>query len=309
MKRVVVILLMLAAVVGIGLVMGCSDDEKKPTGSTPGDPTDERFLMAKGIIGPGYLDQDNRLIDLSLELGSLIMLSDKSGSNHPFRPRGEKSVADSLSWEYSYSNFWHIFQVTAYLVYEFTDSMPKADTLIFAGIDSLRFGNDLGPQRYPDTSTTTLNIRAHVDADVMTEDTDVNGVKHVSYDLLADDWEMYVNGTTADSLQLSTIGEGWNCDITLRARQTVTGLYYDSAALVDDLNDCPQAGTIRVNGFIDMGCAGDSGTFDMTGNWLIVFQFDDGMVTATYDNGTNIWTVTEPCGDNARLRRYGDMDR
>jgi hypothetical protein len=300
MKRLMYYLLMAGILVGFVLAVGCSkDDDKGTTPATPGDPDDPLFLIVSDVLGDGLMSNDGAIIDLAMELSNQI--PGKAGFYNPFKPQAPNQF-DSISYTYSYSNYWHIFSL---LAIQTEWNGVSYDSMIYTGVDSLRFSNPSGPMQYPDSTTTTLAIRAHIDVEITTANTDVKISPAGAHAMISTDASytitgqpdvaLYINGTSANSLIASLVGDTIGCDITLTANQTVTNLYLDSLALGDQ-GGCPRSGTLRIVSSLDLYCEGETDTLDAQGVWTVLLTFEDGMVNVHVSNATNYWDEDEQCG-------------
>jgi hypothetical protein len=305
MKKLLLTLLAMTLIAGMVFILGCSDDdEDKGTGPVAGDTADVEFQVMSELLGDGILDHDGNILFLSIWLMDII--PGKSDGYNPFKPLAPAQDLDSLSWTYNSSNFWHIFSVTAVFIDSHGEGMG-VDTLTYIGIDSIRFVGPLGPMLYPDTTVTTIDIRAHFDVEISSENASVTISTDASFDLTEADMGIYVNGTSSDSGSIYISDEEINCEVDYTTNQTVTDLYLDYYAIMGE--GCPLGGTISVVASVDIGCVSDTMSVDITGTWWLTFTFNDGMITATYTNGQIIWTVTEPCYDGGAKKSIWGISR
>jgi hypothetical protein len=305
MKKVLLIMLALTVVVGLALIVGCSDDddEKLPTGPIAGDPDDPEFIMVNDIISNGILDNDAIL----LQLASLLALNTvKSDQTVPFKIAGPDQSLDSLDFTYSYSEFWHIFDVYARFVD--TDVNPP-DTLIYIGTDSIRFLSLEGPvQDY--ASAIGMDIVSHFDIDVIFEDGYALITTDAGFNLMATGiYTAVVSGTATDSLYLMATDADTVCEMSMTTTQTTSALELNTGDV-----DCPTGGSIVVDAGVEISCTADTASMDYSSSWHVVVTFGEGQVTLTYTSGNTIWTVTEPCntknsisGIAGAVRRVGEQ--
>jgi len=293
MKRLFLILAAVVMVGGLMCIVGCSDDDK-PTGPTPGNPNNSEFLLMKDLMGEGYTSLDGNIIDLSLEI--MDSIPDKSPSYNPFKPMAGASLFDSVVLSYTYSDFWHVFSLTA-VMYNEGDDPLLVDTFTFQGVDSLRFWNGSGLMKYPDTTTTTVNIRAHVTMDITGQNGQAGTESDAFYDLTGGPHVgMYINGAASHFMYLSATTDTSSLHAEIDAGHTATNIYFDSTALAND--DCPVSGRLAAVASIDLDYVSPSDTVMIAGGWSVLFVYHDGEVTITYTHGTNYWVVTEPCSDD-----------
>jgi len=289
MKRFLLFAGILLLILGFAFIVGCSDDDDDNgvTGPTPGDPNDPEFIMASDIIGEGFLDHDNTILELSFFLVDYI--PGKSIPGWLTKPTAVEQYLDSLDYTYSYSNYWHVFTVYARLI-DFGDL--DNDTLIYTGVDSLRFGNPEGYMQYPDPTTTTLDIRAHFDAEFDMNDAYAVISSDVAFTVTGSpEEEIVINGTSADTLDGYFQNADTTCDMYMTSNQTATNLTIDP----DAMYDCPSSGTLDVNATLDISCMADTASMEFSSAWTITFTFNDGTITIRYVSGGNVWTITEQC--------------
>lgn len=290
MKKIILTLLAISLIAGLVFIVGCSDDdEEKITGPTPGDPNDPEFQMVSGLIGEGFVEHDQTILELSLMLMQMIPAPVKHGGENAFKSAGIAQVVDSLDYSYSYSEFWHIFTVYARLI----DAQAEfTDTLIYTGIDSMKFSNAAGPVADPNLAT-AMSIRAHFDAEIVAVDGVVLVSSDASFDITVVFMEgLLINGTSADAVDAYFQNADTTCEVSMTSTQIATGIAMPYAPETD----CPAAGTINVAATLDISCMADTAQFvDVSGAWTVGFIFDGATMTINYSNGSNYWTVTEEC--------------
>jgi hypothetical protein len=295
MKKLLLMLLALALAIGLIVVIGCSDDDDEtPAGPTVGDPNDPEFMIASEMLGEDFIEHDFTILTLSILLTDYIPAPGKSGKKTPFRVTGITQVPDSLSYEYSYSDYWHIFAVYA----RFVEPQGETnDTLIYTGTDSLRFGNASGPMPYPDETTTAFDIRAHLDAAISTEGGYIEVASHASFDMAVAIFQPFViNGTSSDTVEAYFETVDTACVVAMTSNQTATNLTISPYG-----DECPTAGTLNVAATLDIDClVGDPGTpLVFSSAWNVLFTFSGTTITITYTNGNTVWTVTAMCDGSA----------
>jgi hypothetical protein len=266
-------------------LIGCS--EEKTTEPRPGDPSDPDFQMISDFVNEDFVEHDLDLLSIALALVDSI----------PDLPAGKIAPALALSapdvvfsqLSYSYSDYWHIFELTAIVAEE-------PDSLYVAGIDSLRFNGAAGPMQYPDSTTTSINVRCHVDAEFTGEGAEVHVSNDAAFILTGeyDSDEFTLNGNSADSIMIAAEGEGTICEGCMATNQTINNVYFDSLTLYED--GCPPNGSVNVLASLDMSCANDSASFDVDANWTVIYTFNGENITMSYNNGLSTWVVTVPCG-------------
>jgi hypothetical protein len=295
MKRFLLFAGMLSLIIGFAFLVGCSDDDDDngTTGPVPGDPNDPQFQIASDIIGEGFLEHDNTILTLSLLLS--LDVPQKSSPDWLAKPAAVAQFPDSLDYSYSYSNFWHVF--TVYARYIETE-MEVSDTLIYTGIDSLRFTFLGTPVESPDLAT-GMDIRAHFDADLSMSNGNALITTDASFGLTATpDTTLLLNGTSADTFDGYFQEADTACEVYMTSNQTATNVNIDLA-----FPECPLGGTINVNASLDVACMADTVPVEFSGAWTVLFVFNNGTsITVTYTSGNNYWTETIPCETAVKKR-------
>lgn len=294
MKRLILMLLAMGLAIGLIVVVGCSDDEEqKPAGPTVGDPNDPEFQMASEFIGQDFIEHDFTLAMIAIQLIDSIPVPRQSekGGESPFKATGIAQDIDSLAFEYSYSEYWHIFNLYLRLVEPQGD---YTDTLIYAGIDSLRFSDDTGYVQYFEAGN-SIEIRAHVDGLISTLDGYVEIMSDAAFDVdFLTALTIMIGGTSADSVDAYFEDADTSCAVSMTSNQTATGLTINLLS-----NDCPSAGTINVAATLDIDCLLGETPMQFSSAWNVLFAFSGTTITVTYTNGNTIWTITEQCGGSA----------
>lgn len=287
MKRFPVFLLAAVLVIGPAIIIGCSDDdEDQITGPTPGDPNDPEFLMVSDILGEGFLDHDYNILGLSLLMMEYV--PSKGSGKNPFKYDKAAQYIDSLDYTYSYSDFWHTFTLYVRMV---EGDLIASDTIIYTGVDSMRFRNPLGPVADPD-SATMLDVHAHLDAELLMMDGYSVLSSHVQYVVTAVSMQgLVIDGTSSDTLDGYFSEADTACTVSMTTSQTAADVLINPYSAYD----CPMSGIISVGAALDIGCVADTASWDFSGSWTARFVFNDGQITATYTSGNNVWTVTIPC--------------
>ena len=296
MKRILMVLVAMLALLAFAWFAGCSDDDDDgggATGPTPGSPDDPQYQMVSDMIGEGFLDHDERILELGLNM--MFLVPDKTDGNGLLKSMQPAQGPDSLSttYEYSEADFWHIFNIYArYVEVDFETS----DTLIYTGIDSLRFSNPLGYVRDPD-SATGMETHAHFDVELYASGANAMIVSDASYTVTGvENVGLVISGIASDSLDGTFMDADTTCSVILTTDQTATDLVYDLFATYD----CPSSGDINIGAHFDVACVMDTSLFSFENNWTVRFIFNGSDITVTYNNGTNIWTDTLDCSPIAR---------
>lgn len=296
MKRFFIsgILIMLGA--GLIFMLSCGDDDTTSSDLKQGDPNDPAFQIVSALTGEGNFEFNLNLLEISFDLIERQFPVIKRASK---RTVSDQGGLDSLKYSYSTSGYWHIFACTAYVTDE------DMTYYYFEGIDSLRFADDEGYVYHPVLDeATSMNMRAHFAVTI--EGADVQGHIHshgaLDLDGSVDTEDFTVNGQSADSVELLITEDTASCIFAMYLNQTVTDVFID--AVVQNGEGCPLSGSINLNFSITAECegVGDVDALGVEGAWAARFIFSQGSMTATYENATTRWTVTEPCRDSGAAR-------
>ena len=292
MKKVVLVTLMLLLVAAAFLIPGCSSTSTEPTF---GDTNSVEFQIVQNVVAENSLEGVSKIVDISWELFDSIPGVNSSPKNYSGRAALSDDILVVDSFNYSYTNGWHIF---AFWVWA-ADTVTH-DTVNVTGIDSLQALNGAVPMQIPDTSMDDLYIRAHYD--VVLRNTNIVGSSDHSVNLGNIDWTGFtpivIDGNVTENLQ-GTVSDSqlvvdFDFTNTLNANGIVANLGSES---------CPSSGTLSLNSAIDIsavrtiGAAVDS--LSIQGNWAISAAFNNSSVTVTYYDGTTYWQTTETCGEPA----------
>ncbi len=291
MKRILFLGGFLLAMIVLVSFVGCEEDEDDVTG---GVVDTARFELVSEMFGEGIFSYDQGLLDIAFNL--IDSIPEPTRSPHPF-VAGSSDIDSLVIATYEYSDFWHIFTLTATMI-EWYDEY-EADTFYFEGIDSLRFGDGTEYMQYPNSTTTELDIRCHFAASIASgPEFGVSMGSHASLDLTGEyEGDFTVNGNTSDTIAIYISEELDTCAIGATMSQTFTDLLFDSLAQYEE--SCPPSGSIVLNLGLTVECTSGGEVLDslnIDGNWQISFVFSNRYVTGTYNDGTSSWSYTGYCG-------------
>ncbi len=275
-------ILSLAAV----FMFSCSDDS--PT-KAEGDLDDPEFEFMDDIFNAALTGAAEFSLELSMEL------SDSAASIGEIRkPRfntfkAGKSEIEIVELEYTYNNFWHIYEVD---VRYYDDDM--ADSIVFSGIDSLRFMSEGDPVQYPDELTDELQSRLHLNFGAYSDDESyLELAHHTHFDVfvaVSESVFLQVDGEAADSLEVYyNDGDSIVCDVAVNGSMDYNNIGYGLGM------ECPIAGSAAASVSVDMECESESENFNVNGTWTANWGFDDGDISVRVESGDTRWEYTDEC--------------
>lgn len=294
MKQLLICSLLVTAL--LGFAIGCSNNND-PAGSNliQGDTASGEFQLIDDLLGEVSMEAMGLAIDLSFEF--LDSIPGSQGVRRHDAPRlssGEAFVI--LSYQYNYtSDGWHVFTFTGY---EADSSM--GDTIDIAGTDSIQVLKNNMVMQIPDSTADEIRIRN--DFDISSRSGWISATNAYSIDVMgdfADSTAMVTfSGNGLETLDMTFADTSATCTFSISNSVSINNI----VAPMDD-GDCPTSGTITMVSTVNASCTtlagSQTGTVDVSGTWTVTGTFKDGNVTATYSNGTTVWTVTEPCDSNA----------
>jgi hypothetical protein len=299
------LLLGMAILLGIGLILvsSCGDDDETtgPQQKQTGDPNDPMFLIVDDFAGEAGTILNMQL--LAISFGLIDEYIDTSGAAGKLAGFTSPAYEEIIVVNYDTSDYWHIFECSAQ-VYD------DGDYYYYGGIDSLRFGSDTGYMYIPDTATVnSLNIRAHFNIDLETYGFTADLSNHAGLDLTGEfEGDFTANGYSTDSMNMyftvvDTADDTIDCEFAMTFNQELTNILIDEVVMADE--GCPLTGRLDLGFTIDLACEGTTvlDTLNFGGAWVASFVFNNGVVTATYENATTRWTYTEECRDGVAVKQ------
>ncbi len=287
--------LAVVAAVGTALVFfaGCGDDKgTEPHKKTAGDTLNPIFVAAgEGLGGMGELVP--QLLIASLEFAFVVFqgAGQAPRGKRSFEVVGRKSAADSLYYEYhSGSSYWYFY-------YRSSDTEYYGDVITYYEVrtyeDSIQFWHGAEPVQWPDSALLT-QIKAG--GSVMLRNSE--GVELSMVQALVLSGEVAALGDVVISGTGRVVGEAYTetsvCRYSIDMTHAVTGVQLNLAE-IDQEGTCPDAGTVRHTGSLDIECTGDT-TFSFSDRWTVTQTFSGDTEKTTFENSTTIWTVVEACG-------------
>jgi len=289
MKRLSLLTLTLFVAAGLALIAGCSSSN--PADDEFGDTNAVEFQLVQAFVGETSTDGVDRTLEVSFELFDSIPGVSPSPKSFNQRAASDEDVFVVDSFNYSYTNGWHIF---AFWVWA-ADTVA-GDTVDVSGLDSLQARDNGTPMQVPDSTMDELYIRCHWD--VALRNSNVAGSADNSINIINIDWNdvnpANINGAVTENLS-GTVSDS----------QIVVDFSFSNSLIADDIvfnlatGDCPTAGTLDLNSAIDISAVRTIGasedTVNINGNWEITAAFSGNDVTVTYYDGTTYWQTTETC--------------
>lgn len=270
---------MAAALVLAGLFIGCSDDEKAPTG-TVGSLTDPEFIAVQEIID-AVIDSTVANVGGAISSEGRIPADDSTIVTVFYGPNIPADIV--IDANYEYANGWHVLTLTT-----------TSDDFDAAYQDSIRFADATGTPMEDVVNPTTINFRRHWS--YTPSDTTVTNVSFVGaaeLDLADVDSNLgTLNGErslTVNSKVVTADSTVWR-DVVFDAQ--LSDIEFSISA-IPQLSGCPQGGQILAT--LDMSRQKDSQAPVAT-SWGVTANFDAGEVDITVTQGTTTWTYsTEIC--------------
>jgi hypothetical protein len=289
MKRL--FLIGLAIILGAGLVFltGCEDEEETtgPTQKATGELDDPVYMFVSEIAGNPNIEIDLNLVEISFGL-----LTDHFGTPKAGKISAGPEPGTIQEWVYiahDSSDFWHIFECTVSVTYD------DGREFLFGGVDSIRAGyNSTFTWDYNPATTTSLNIRAHLNYDVVA---DVDTGKYVYHAALDLTWPNQTDFECSGSVTLCgyMYYSGDSCRVDMCFWETITDVYMDATAQA--YAGCPISGQQSFDFALDKDCQGTShiDSLNFKGDWAMSFIYADSSMTITHENATTRWTRIEDC--------------
>ncbi len=281
-------------------------------GGNMNNPTDTTFVS--DMLEDGALvDVVFRSVDLSIALLDSVPagVSRKPGENYALQGNGEPLFVILSPGVYTYNptTNWHIFNGFQVLV---IDTFFN-DTTTVNGTDSVKIFINGTPVQNVSVldSLDGISTRAHVTW--ANNSGGENGAMDHSVDVTAVfpgvDTIVTINATTHDSISVNDIGMGMStgCSSSISLDQTITGLQMN---VTSASNDCPMAGSLVATANIDAFCIRQTqfgeDTLQFNGSVAISALVNmDQSVTFNYDDGTTVWSTTQPCIPSGVARYSG----
>jgi len=289
MKRLILISLALLVFAGLALITGCNSKGTPPV--EYGNVNDPEFQLVSDFVFQEALDGVGKIIDISWELFDSI----PGVTPSPKLVSGPAALGEDVlvvdSFNYSYTNGWHVFSFWAVV-----SDAAEGDTVDLAGIDSMQTLDNGTPMQVPDTSMDDMFLRAHYD--ISLRNGDFNGSSDGSVDIGNIDWTEVQPSTISGNVIDYLLGSFSDTDFVVTFEFTNQ---LNANSIVADLGseDCPTSGTLSLSSAVDISAIQTIGasvdTLNISGNWVVDAEFNNGNYTVTYYDGTTYWQTTEAC--------------
>lgn len=306
MKRLGLLTVLIAALAGLGLMIGCSG-KSDPAGSNliVGDTTDVAFQVAQQLVGSegDMLSFDDA--ELSIALFETATGYGQSSAVSGSRVARAASASDSISniiisdWTFT-QDFWFVCSFSA-TQHKFECEGDVCDTVIttLEGIDSLqlvRQGDPLDTSQIVD-GFDEVRARAHVGIGGASAIGDFSANAHRWVNLEShptNDSLVIVNAGAHDTLAISFQGDSASCDIVVTENGSIRDLMVLSVEGVE--GECPRSGSASKTATLSLACLGTGSenleALDIDGAWSVDANVQmDGSVQVSYSDGTTQWTT------------------
>lgn len=301
MKRSILILLGVMAVVGLVVAYGCSSDSSSPTGQTVVTPPNEGYELVNNMLNVGGVNYAYEQLSVSLYLMG-VLADDKKALPllKPLTANSEDMNVNIISHEYT--NNWHIFTIGATIIRNSQSEVE--DTIIFEGTDSLRFHGPTGYVELPNQELDLINVRNHYEAHLGGDGYSAETKTISTFNLTVDfPYSLTINGSSDDSVTATGeiyVNEDLNsiCTFDLINHQAWDDIFVDGDVV--DGGSCPPSGSVSLTSTITSECE-NSEVFDsvtVDGSWSLGVVFNNGIMTSTLTTGTTNWRQVDTCGAN-----------
>ncbi len=286
MKRILVLSLCGLVLGGIGLLVGCGDDDNAtgPSWQT-GEPDDPEYVTAQQIIEEDMFIGATGFPIMMLTGPMIDMVFDSAAGEMSARePGGDLALQSLMSLTYHPdSKYWYTYA-----------GAPVSGGIVTA-VDSVQFLHASGPVQWPDSAlvvgiktgvlfimssdqeTFLIGQQLSMMGDVVSAgDVEINGSMLLNYPLqsMATKQSLECFGEVSASWQLE--------DVTANLNELSWG------------GACPSGGSIDCQLTLRAICVADS-LFPVDGDWRLVQTFAEGEVTTIYEHNLTRWTETDSC--------------
>ena len=210
-----------ALALGLGAVamvaMGCSDSDSEGNPLTAGDNNDPDFQFVEQEVFDNAFDG----IDVSLEL-SMLLIDSIPGAAPTRLQLGADAAFEGeftlTSYNYNYTNGWHVFQVTGYVVERF-----PVDTFDLVGINSIQILADGVPQSEPDETTDGFDYDADFDVWSRASSDSLSANHSVQVQIVEGlTFVMEINGTLLETVRFTHSEQSGSCDVNVQSSLTAS---------------------------------------------------------------------------------------
>lgn len=269
---------------------GCSDSDTNSNPLTTGDNNDPDFQFVEQEVFDIAFDG----IDVSLELSMLLIDSIPGAAPTRLHHGADAAFEGDLvitSYDYNYTNGWHVFQVTGYIAQAF-----PVDTFDLEGSNSIQILADGVPQVEPDETTDGFDYDADFDVWSRASSDSISGNHSVQVRMVEGlTFMMEINGTLLETVRFTHSDQSGSCDVNVQSSLAASGIQMDFES-----DGCPLEGSVTASMSYTFDCQGgrdNPWALAGSGVWTVTGRYDGVNESYTFTNGTNVWTTSEPCGD------------
>lgn len=291
MKRVLLLMAAVLAVVAFGLMIGCSDDDDEDTNPIiTGDPNSPTYEFFDDMAS------ETSTMPAEFSLGSVFAFIDYIRNI----PRKDAADDPTLS-DYSYENGWHIVHFT--MSFEDTIDIQTIETITVSGWDSLQQWLGGNVVQYVEQQPDSLVIKSHFDAGMTSTGPDYASAQAHQYYTLSkidgieagDDWR--IDGVGFDTLTIYFEDDSSNtCNLNAKVSTVYNGLEINENIMTND--GCPTAGSMSSGMTLALTVGGDNSNLEsliINGLWTVTEAFNGSTITRTVSFGNTVWTETYSC--------------
>ncbi len=296
MKRILLTIVVLAAMTGLVYIAGCSDDNKTSTSSITkpmGDTLDPVFVGARQALSDAM---DSIPLDLEAMINGLWGVLDSMAALPSAKPMS--ILQPDTVWFNNDNNYWYAVEETSDLFYRYQ-------------IDSLQFMHGNTAVQWPDTALLTrINggmfavvtygvVNKAIAGDTVFKYTSRGSISGAPGSIAAygdvaitGSGNIYIHPVlTKDALELF-------CGYELNDNYQINNIQMNLIT-VFELDGCPESGNITHNAALTLTCSGDT-TFTNTDNWYLQQSFANDSTYYVVENSKHRWELKESCSGSNR---------
>jgi hypothetical protein len=278
-------------VAALAMIFGC---ESNPNDPEMGNVNDPEFQLVQQFVGESSDDGIARTMEISFELFDSIPGVSSSPKSFNQRAATEEDVLVVDSFNYAYTNGWHIFQFWVWVA-----DTSAGDTVDVAGIDSLQALDNGTPMQIPDSTMDALYIRCHWD--VALRNSNIAGSADNSINIINLDWNginpANINGSVTENLTGTVSDSDIVVDFDISNTLTADDIVFNVFT-----GECPSSGALYLTSAIDISAVRTIGTsvdsLSINGVWEITAAFTGDEIMVTYYDGTTYWQTTDSCSSS-----------
>lgn len=295
------VLILFSVIALMAALAGCSSSGTDPVAKVAGDTTATEYKAAEQVFSDAN-DLGDDGLGLAIGMASDVIGSAQSTAGGRLNELSSASVqADTLEYHFS-SDYW--YRVHSQVDTEYVGESDAIKSIIEWHVrDSLQFRHGNDPVILPDSALLTELRFGRVaegwnilDADSLTvrQSASIEGAAGEITGLgdVVINSNAMLHGTSHE--QVENLETAYACAFQF----DLNGSWNDIALNmfnVIELGDCPSAGSIMLAGHLSADCLSEADSVQFNGQWSGSLTYDNGSVTAVFENETTRWTHTEAC--------------